>query len=688
MLEPFKPSLRNSILETPLQFVKGVGPVLYEQLKSKNLYTIKDLLYFYPRRYQNRKSVHHIHELEPGQFACIEGEIYNKKVQKGYRWKQPSSYHLILRTHKEDFVFLKYFKLPYRNFFDSFEIGQKVKVCGVVRLFRGQIEFHHPEFASHDHSEKLCPVYSEIEGLSQKKIRNIIKNIFQKIENERDVMSILPDKIRKDFDLLDIFASLKDIHDPKLDTPEMYLKFQARSQKSLIFEELFKLQLYLGLRKLKLKKNLTQPIQCKGEKALQFCQALPFQWTQAQVRVFNEIVQDLNKESSMRRLIQGDVGCGKTSVVLKACCYAIEAGFQTALMVPTEILAEQHFNNSRSILSSLGIQTELLTSKVKNKQEVLRNIQEGKCQLCIGTQALIQEGVCFKKLGLVVIDEQHRFGVYQRDRLSDNKHCLVMTATPIPRTLAMTLYADLDVSVIDEMPKGRTPIYTRKTQKRRDVFLFLEKEVLKGRQAYVVYPLVEESEKMDLKNACLQFEKLKTAFPRIRWGLLHGKMSVLEKTAVMDQFVQNKIQALVTTTVIEVGIDVPNATVMVVEHSERFGLSQLHQLRGRVGRGKYKSWCFLILGKNTSREAQERACVMEKTLDGFCIAEEDLKLRGAGELMGKKQSGLVSFKIADLHRDTEILQQAKRAVQFVIDEDPCLEKNLFLKKEMESLSHI
>ena len=531
MLEQhFNLSLRSSILDTPLQFVKGVGPVLYEQLKSKNLYTIKDLIYFYPRRYQHRKSVPHVHELEPGQFACVEGEIYSKKVQKGYRWKQPSSYHLILRTYKEDFVVLKYFKLPYRNFFDSFEIGQKVKVCGVVRLFRGQVEFHHPEFASQDHLEELCPVYSEIEGMSQKKIRNIIKNIFQKMENGKDVKSILPDKIRKDFNLMDIFTSLKDIHEPKLSPPEMYLKFQAQSQKSLIFEELFKLQLYLGLRKLKLKKNLTQPIQCPGKKAERFQQALPFQWTQAQVRVFNEIVQDLNKERSMRRLIQGDVGCGKTSVALKACCYAIEAGFQTALMTPTEILAEQHFNKSCSLLSSLGVQTELLTSKVRNKKEVLKNIQEGKSQLCIGTQALIQEGVQFKKLGLVIIDEQHRFGVYQRDRLSNNKHCLVMTATPIPRTLAMTLYADLDVSVIDEMPQGRTTIDTRKTQKRRDVFLFLENEVLKGRQAYVVYPLVEESEKIDLKNACLQFEKLKKAFPRIQWGLLHGKMSVLEKS--------------------------------------------------------------------------------------------------------------------------------------------------------------
>ena len=683
MLEHLQTSSADSDLETPLQFIKGVGPVLYERLKKKGLYTSRDMLFFLPRKYHSRKVIPDIQNLIPGEYACVEGEIFDKKIQRRQKWNSSFFYQITLRTFKNNFIGIKYFKQPYRNFLDSFEIGQEVKVCGVVHEFKGQPEFHHPDFMPRQSEEGLWPVYSDIEGVSQKKIRNIIKNIFE--NSTQKTLSDLPEALRKEFNVLDLWTSLKDIHSPAMSDMESYLKFQAHSQQSFIFLELFKLQLYLGLRKLKLAKNKTHAIQSEGQQTRQFNQNLPFQWTKAQKRVFDEIVQDINQTVSMRRLIQGDVGCGKTSVALQACCYAIESGFQTAFMAPTEILAEQHFEKARQSFSSLGFQVDLLTSKVKNKQKVLERIESGECHLCIGTQALIQDHVRFKKLGLVVIDEQHRFGVVQRDRLSDNKHCLVMTATPIPRTLAMALYSDLDISVIDEMPPGRRDVITRKTRKRKEVFLFLEREVLKGRQAYVVYPLIEESEKIDLKNAKLQFEKFKKSFPHIRWGLLHGKMTAFEKSQVMQEFVQNQIQVLVSTTVIEVGVDVPNAALMVVEHSERFGLAQLHQMRGRVGRGGHKSYCFLVIGDKASREAVERASILEKSSDGFFIAEKDLKCRGAGELMGTKQSGLTLFQLADLYRDQDVLKKTKRAVQWIIDRDPYLQKSPALKKEMESL---
>lgn len=410
--------------------------------------------------------------------------------------------------------------------------------------------------------------------------------------------------------------------------------------------------------------------------------ALPFQLTEAQRRSFKEIVQDLTQSHPMHRLVQGDVGSGKTIVALLSACFAFENGFQTAFMVPTEILAEQHFKNAQRLLEPLGLRCGLLVGSQKDsvRQEILSQLRSGDIQLLIGTHALIQDPVEFRKLGLVIIDEQHRFGVEQRNKLKkkgESPHFLLMTATPIPRTLSLSVYGDLDISVINERPVGRQAIQTRVVQEsqRKKMFEFIREQLQKGRQAYVVYPLVEESEKVDLKDAVSQFERLQEVYSEFNVGLLHGKMKSEEKDAVMKEFYQNKIQVLVSTTVIEVGVDVPNANVMMIEHAERFGLSQLHQLRGRVGRGEHKSFCLLAMGPASSPEAYERCRIMEETDDGFKISEYDLELRGPGEFLGTRQSGLPEFKMANLVRDVDILQLAKKKAFEILQSDPQLSKS-------------
>ena len=409
--------------------------------------------------------------------------------------------------------------------------------------------------------------------------------------------------------------------------------------------------------------------------------ALPFQLTRAQDRAFAEIVEDLAKPHPMHRLVQGDVGSGKTLVALMSSLVAIENKFQAAIMVPTEILAEQHFENCKKFLEPLGVGVGLLTGSMKaaERKQIYEMIKSGMVQVCVGTHALIQEAVEFQNLGLVIIDEQHRFGVHQRNELKKkgvSPHFLVMTATPIPRTLAMTVYGDLDVSVIDELPPGRSPIQTRVTfeSKRPQVMQFVREQLAKGRQAYIVYPLVEESEKMDLKNAVDEAERLSAEFSEFGVGLLHGKMKNAEKDEVMRKFRAKEFSVLVSTTVIEVGVDVPNATIMLIEHAERFGLSQLHQLRGRVGRGQHKSFCVLMLGRAVSEESKARCDIMEQTTDGFKIAEADLEIRGPGEFLGSRQSGLTGFKMANLVRDMRILQEARDAAFETLNRDTELKR--------------
>jgi ATP-dependent DNA helicase RecG len=600
-------------------------------------------------------------------------------------------------------IHCKFFRVPYKGFFERFKPNQPVRVIGKVASYRGQMEFSHPDIQDESASEaldsdKLIPVYPESEGLTNRQIRKLVEISLLGLKNPSkdppavekyksavvvEPMEKMPAWIKTKFSLHDRFEALEKVHLPPTDAGLEFIEQKSPYHRRLIFEEFFWLELYLAARKVGLKREKAPAFNKKGLELVEKLRAaLPFKLTAAQERAFKQISEDLAKPHPMHRMVQGDVGSGKTLVALMASLVAVENGFQAAIMAPTEILSEQHYQNAKRLLEPLGITVGLLTGSMRQSErtqtgEMLRN---GMVQIIVGTHALIQDDVQFKNLGLVIIDEQHRFGVQQRDRLKkkgESPHFLVMTATPIPRTLAMTVYGDLDVSVIDELPPGRSPIVTRVTyeSKRPQLMQFLAEQLEKGRQAFIVYPLVEESEKIDLKDAFSQFESLKLHFENTRFkvGLLHGKMKSDEKDDVMSRFRSGEFHVLVSTTVIEVGVDVPNANLMIIEHSERFGLSQLHQLRGRVGRGEHKSFCILMLGHAVSDESRTRTEIMEKTTDGFKIAEADLEIRGPGEFLGTRQSGLPGFKLAHLVRDVQILQEARSAAFEVLERDRNLE---------------
>jgi len=580
-------------------------------------------------------------------------------------------------------IHAKFFRVPYKGYFERFEAGKEVQVVGEVKDYKGRLEFHHPDLLDVENDEEsqdlLIPLYTEIEGLSSAKMMKLVRSVLTQILEWP--VEVFPPWIQQKYNLLSHKEALFQIHCPKPQDSSALFEFKAAGQRRIIFEEFFWMELLLAAKKAGVAREKGPIIKSCGNLAAQVLKNLPFQMTTAQSRALNEILRDLKGPHPMNRLVQGDVGSGKTLVCLLAACHAIDSGFQACLMVPTEILAEQHFQTVSQYLNPM-IKAALLTGKTKNSDrlELFEKLKKGEIDLLIGTHALIEDPVVFKNLGLVVIDEQHRFGVEQRGLLKSkgsNPHFLVMTATPIPRTLAMTVYGDLEVSIIDELPPGRAPIQTRLAyqSKRTAAFDFMRDQITKGRQAYVVYPLVEESEKIDLKNAVEEFEKLKIQYPEIRFGLLHGKMKPLEKEQVMNQFRQNEFQVLVSTTVIEVGVDVPNANIILVEHAERFGLSQLHQLRGRVGRGQHKSFCILMLGHAISDEGRQRLEFMEKTTDGFKIAEFDLEMRGPGEFMGRRQSGLTGFKMAHLVRDLPLLLEAREAAFEVIRRDPQMTKS-------------
>ncbi|MDE0518499.1 MAG: ATP-dependent DNA helicase RecG, partial [Bdellovibrionales bacterium] len=579
--------------ESRIQYLKGVGPRLAEVFAKKNIYTLHDLIHWYPRTYRDQRIVQHFSQLIPGSYVTMYGYVARKKVLK-LRGRK-TMYEMIIKT-KGGWIACKYFRLPYRGYFDGMEIDQKVKVMGQVSYYRNHPEFHHPDIYpfkkdDEDQTDALIPVYTELEKVSQNKIRKMIATAFSSLRQNKEFLNSdpLPSWLRKENHLISKIVALERIHHPDQSQVEDYLQFRSPAQRRLIFEEFFFLQLYMGMKRAGLKKEQTYSIKPTSSLFEKLKKSLPFSLTAAQERVLKEIGRDLEKTQPMHRLIQGDVGCGKTIVALLSCCSVIENGLQSAIMAPTEILAEQHYKNALSLLKPLGINISLLTGKTRarEKRDILEKLVSGYTSLCIGTHALIQESVQFKKLGFVIIDEQHRFGVHQRGLLKEkgiHPHFLVMTATPIPRSLAMTLYGDLDVSVIDEMPKGRKPVVTKKTypSNRDKVWKFLESQVQSGRQAYIVYPLVEESEHIDLKNAVEEYEKLKQRFSDFTLGLLHGRLSFFEKQEVMSAFLKGEVQILVSTTVIEVGVDVSNASMMIVEHADRFGLSQLHQLRGRV----------------------------------------------------------------------------------------------------------
>ena len=728
---------------TPLQYLKGVGPKLSEVFAKKGISTVGDLIHWHPRIYRDQRVIHDFSKLKPHAYITLYGYVAHKKVFS-IAGGRKQIYEMVIKS-PAGYLSCKYFRLPYRGYFDSLEIDQKVKVTGQVSYYRNQPELTHPDIhpfsgEEDDQQDMLIPVYTEIEKISQHKIRKMIATAFEALIKNEDFLHSdpLPDWLKKEYQLKDKIPALREIHQPCPEEAELYLRFRASSQKRLIFDDFFFLQLYMGMKKAGLQKKTAPSIKIhrsnwkapemkvastlspeidrahgtapvvkmsdKGENPpdLQSTfsdkvrKSLSFSLTQAQERVLREIEQDMQKSHPMHRLIQGDVGCGKTIVALLATCPVMENGFQCAIMAPTEILAEQHYQNALSLLKPLHISVSLLTGKTRArvKREISEKLLSGYTSLCVGTHALIQESVQFKKPGLVIVDEQHRFGVHQRALLKSKgvgTHFLVMTATPIPRSLAMTLYGDLNVSVIDEMPQGRKPVITKRVwpARKEKMWDFVEKQIQQGRQAYVVYPLVEESEHIDLKNAVQEYEKLKKRFPDLKIGLLHGRLSPVEKQEVMSFFAKGEIQILVSTTVIEVGVDVANASVMIVEHADRFGLSQLHQLRGRVGRGGYESYCLLALSQGFSEEAKARLSIMEKTSDGFKIAEVDLEIRGPGEFLGTKQSGLPEFKMANLIRDGQILETAKSAVLKVLAKDPLLKESQHqgLKQEVSALSH-
>ncbi|OGP62620.1 MAG: ATP-dependent DNA helicase RecG [Deltaproteobacteria bacterium RBG_13_47_9] len=554
-----------------------------------------------------------------------------------------------------------------------------------MEMVDGEIENDYINF------KRIVPIYSETEGLHQRTLRRLMKNILDGYADE--LRSPIPQEIVRGKDLIEFQEAFRRVHfPPDEESMEDLNLYRSDGHRRIIFDELFFLELGLAMKRrgAALKKGIS--FRTDGYLPEKLLKQLPFQLTSSQKRVLAEIKEDMEKPHPMNRLIQGDVGSGKTMVALLACLYGVECGYQAAIMVPTEVLAEQHYLNLHQWVEPLGVRVALLTSSIRSseKEDLYRQIRQGDIQMVIGTHAVIQEAVQFHRLGVAIIDEQHKFGVVQRGLLKKKgaePDILVMTATPIPRTLAMSIYGDLDVSLIEELPAGRMPVKTKVFHEstRGKVYRILEEEVRKGRQAFIVYPLVEESEKLDLRDASRMAEHLqKQVFPEFRIGLLHGRMKCDEKEAIMMEFKEGKIQILVATTVIEVGIDIPNASVMVVEHAERFGLSQLHQLRGRIGRGSYPSHCLLLAQSRSSEEARARLRAMERTTDGFQIAEEDLILRGPGEFFGIRQSGLPDFRIAHVIRDARILEEARREAFQLVQEDPELEHPLGLKEMLIS----
>jgi len=697
-------------LHTSIQFIKGVGPRLSAILQKKNILTVEDALYFLPRTYQDRRQIKKISQLTVGKMETVMGTVLQAEMSF---YGKRRTFELAIGDETGRLV-AKWFNFNPRYMKGRFRKGMRLILSGEVRLFQFQKEIHHPELEMIEegptpeegsptgppekdeslHFGRIVPVYSETEGLYQRQrlIRRIMKNVVDLFAEK--AFSGIPEEICQRQKLIPLSEAFRKAHFPDTEDDITLLnEGKSSAHRRLIFDEFFFLEIGLALRRSGTLMETGTSFSITHRFTNQLRKLLPFALTPAQERVLSEIESDMRQPHPMNRLLQGDVGSGKTIVALMAGLMAIEGGYQMALMAPTEILAEQHFLNIRPLVEKLGLRTALLTSSLKKSQkETLgKEIRAGKSHIVIGTHALIQEGVEFQRLGLAIIDEQHKFGVLQRATLKKkgyNPDVLVMTATPIPRTLAMTLYGDLEVSVIDQLPAGRGTITTRvfNEKERFRVYRILREEISQGKQAYVVYPLVEESERLDLKDATQMAKHLqRDIFPEFKVGLIHGRLKSEEKEAIMADFKSRRIHILVSTIVIEVGIDVPNASVMVIEHAERFGLSQLHQLRGRVGRGKDPSQCLLIAQYPRSDEARQRLQVMEQTTDGFKIAEEDLAIRGPGELLGTQQSGLPDFRVANFVRDIHLLGEARKEAFSIISRDPVLSlpENLFMKETLK-----
>ncbi len=673
-------------LRTPVQFLKGVGPKIAARLATRGIHTVEDLLYFLPKSYEDRRRFTPVRELRPGERAVVRGEVV---LSGPVQFKRRRVYEALL-SDGTGVVALKWFHFRENLLRETLRPGREIIVSGEVSRFGGRFEIIHPEIEDPEapglelHVGRILPAYPSIEGLSPKVLRRIIREAVE--GHVHKLVSYIPHDLLRRRRLLPLSEAVRALHFPP-DEADLSALNSERSvyHKSLAFDEFFFLELALGLRRTRVKHSPGIAFRVDSPLAREFLHRLPFRLTRAQERAFREIQRDMARPVPMNRLLQGDVGCGKTVVALLAALIAIDNGYQVAFMAPTEILAEQHYTGFRELCGLAGVEAALLTGGLPpaRKREIKQALAAGRIHLVIGTHALFQEDVEFERLGLVIIDEQHRFGVLQRAALREKARgvspdTLVMTATPIPRTLALTIYGDLDVSIIDELPAGRKPVKTElfSEKNRSTVYERVRQEVRKGHRAYVVLPLIEESEKLDLLSATRWAEYLaKEVFPEFRVGLLHGRMNSAEKERLMREFKRGDLQILVSTTVIEVGVDVPEATVMVIEHAERFGLSQLHQLRGRVGRSERQSYCFLVAhGVSPGSEAWRRLKVLTETNDGFRIAEEDLKIRGPGEFLGTRQHGYLEFRRADLVRDYDMLLAAREEAFRLLEEDPTLSR--------------
>ncbi len=676
--------------ETPVQYIKGVGPDRARLLEIIGIKTLEEILFYFPWRYEDRKDLKKISDLEYGTNATVMCEVESTKLITTPR-KRMKIFEVTF-ADETGYLKSKWFNQAYLERY--FKKGVKVILSGSVKgtLYSGAgLEMDNPDYelvGTEDrliHTSRIIPVYKATEGISQKQLRTLMFNAIDTCSSLVD--DYMPEDILERNGLRSLRWSVMEAHFPEEYSDINTLnKGMSPAHKRLVFDEFFLLE--AGLALLKKRETFEKGISFKSGNRLvnKFLKELLFELTDAQKRVLKQIRSDMESDLSMNRLIHGDVGCGKTVVAIISILVAVENGYQACLMAPTELLAEQHFMNIQKMVEILGLNVQLLTSSTRKK--VVDHISTGDAQVIIGTHAIIQEHVEFKKLGLAIIDEQHRFGVVQRASLRKkgaNPDILIMTATPIPRTLAMTLYGDLDVSVIDELPAGRRPVITKTffSSQKEKIYSLIEDEISKGRQVYIVYPLIEESEKLDLKSAIDGAEALKKKFPESEIGLLHGRMHRDEREAVMSRFKSGNINILVATTVIEVGIDVPNASLMLIVHAERFGLAQLHQLRGRIGRGGYDSYCLLLAYHPFSEDAKRRIKAMESTSDGFRIAEEDLSIRGPGEFFGTRQSGIPDLQLANIIRDIEILVAARKEAFALIDTDPELKKYPAIKEALQ-----
>jgi ATP-dependent DNA helicase RecG len=696
-------------LSTPVQYVKGIGPRLAEILAAKEIRTVSDLLHYLPFRYEDRLNPRGIAELRPGEMATVIAEVRNSGLFR--TWRMP----IFQMTAGQGRARLKCLWFHGAYLQGRFQPGQLVALYGKVEEDRGELQIIQPQFeilgdppaegepdsadqqlAASLEVGRIVPIYESAgQGkLTARWFRRIIRSALENLT--ADLPENIPAIVRSRMSLIPLREALWKVHWPAAEENLGALQTaRTPAHLRLIFEELFFLELGLEFKRRQMRAETGIAFRLDERAREVIKKILPFHPTKAQKKVLREIAADMEKPYPMRRLLQGDVGSGKTIVAFEAAIIAIENGYQVALMAPTEILAQQHYFSARSVLENAGYRIVLLTGSLEQerKRETRRHIAQGNAHLVIGTHALLEEKVEFHNLGLVIVDEQHRFGVMQRLKLmkkQDNPlgrpldidapvrkaaldapepDVLVMTATPIPRTLALTLYGDLDLSVLDELPPGRTPIVTRRVpdERSQEVWDFVRKQVAAGHQAYVVYPVIQENEENEIKAAIKMYRELSNRiFPNLKVGLLHGKLDSDLKEHVMQLFQKGELHILVATTVIEVGVDVPNATVMVIEHAERFGLSQLHQLRGRIGRGAAKSFCILMTGGKITEEGERRLDAMVRTSDGFQIAELDLALRGPGEFFGTRQAGLPSFTVANIIRDRDILEVAKREAAAVM----------------------